>query len=51
MNPIEMLWAKLKTFLHKWKIRDVKLLRNVIKAAVFRILLSDCQGWFAHSGY
>lgn len=51
LNPIEMLWSKLKNFLRTWKIRDVKLLRNAIKAAIFRILLSDCQNWFAHSGY
>ena len=50
-NPIEMLWSKMKTFLRKWKIRDVKLLRNAVKAAIFRIVNSDCQGWFNHSGY
>ena len=51
LNPIEKLWSKMKTFFRKWKIRDVKLLRNAIKAAVFRILISDCRGWFKHSGY
>ena len=51
LNPIEMLWSKMKTFLRKWKIRDVKLLRNAVKAAIFRIVNSDCQGWFNHSGY
>lgn len=51
LNPIEMLWSKLKNFLRKWKIRDVKLLRNAIKVAIVRILASDCQGWFKHSGY
>ena len=50
-NPIEMLWSKLKTFLRAWKIRDVKLLRNAVKAAIFKIVISDCQGWFQHSGY
>ena len=51
LNPIEKLWSKLKTFLRKWKIRDVKLLRNAVKSAIFKIVTSDCQGWFQHSGY
>ena len=51
LNPIEMLWSKLKNFLRKWKVRDVKLLRNAVKAAAFRVLASDCRGWFKHSGY
>ena len=46
LNPIEELWSKLKIFLRKWKIRDVKLLRNGIKAAVCRIITSDCQAGF-----
>ena len=50
-NPIEMLWSKLKNFLCKWKIREVKLLRNAIKAAICKILSSDCQAWFKHSHY
>lgn len=50
-NPIEKLWSKLKAFLRKWKIRDVKLLRNAVKAAIFRIVTSDCRSWFQHSGY
>ena len=51
LNPIEMLWSKLKSFLRKWKVRDVKLLRNAVKAAVVRTETSDCHGWFKKSGY
>lgn len=51
LNPIEMLWSKLKSFLRKWKVRDVKLLRNAVKAAVVRTVTSDCHGWFKKSGY
>ena len=50
LNPIEMLWSKLKSFLRKWKVREVKPLRNAIKAAIFRIVTSDCHGWFKKSG-
>ena len=46
-----MLWSIMKTFLRKWKIRDVKLLRNAVKAAIFRIVISVRQGWFYLSGY
>ena len=49
LNPIEMLWSKLKSFLRKRKVRDVKLLRNAVKAAVVRIVTSDCHGWFKKS--
>ena len=51
LNPIEMLWSKLKNFLRSWKVRDVKILRNTVRSAVLKILNSDCQGWFKHSGY
>ena len=51
LNPIEMLWSKLKSFLRKWKVRDVKLLRNAVRAAIVRIVASDCHGWFKKSGY
>ena len=51
LNPIEMLWSKLKSFLRKRKVRDVKLLRNAVKAAVVRIVPPDCHGWFKKSGY
>ncbi len=51
LNPIEMLWSKLKAFLRKWKVRDVKLLRNAVKAAIVRTVTLDCHGWFKKSGY
>ena len=33
------------------KVRDVKLLRNAVKATVVRVWTSDCHGWFKKSGY
>ena len=47
----QILWSIMKTFLRNWKIRVVKLLRNSVKAAIFRIVISVCQGWFFLSGY
>ena len=44
LNPIEKMWSKMKTFVHKWKIRDVKILRNAIRAAIFKIVTFDCLG-------
>jgi len=31
--------------------RDVKLLRNAVKAAAVRNVTSDCHGWFKKPGY
>ena len=41
LNPIEMLWSKSKIFLCKWKVRDVKLLRNAVKASVVLLGVDD----------
>ena len=42
----QILWSIMKIFLRNWKIRVVKLLRNSVKVAIFRIVISVCQGWF-----
>ncbi|MBR6013960.1 MAG: transposase [Selenomonadaceae bacterium] len=35
LNPIELLWFKLKNFLRSRKIRDNKKLKNAIRAVFF----------------
>lgn len=51
LNPIELLWSKLKTFLKKRKARTYDTLFDAIKLAFERITPDDISGWFKHVGY
>ena len=51
LNPIELLWAKLKNFLRSQKIRDKKILKNAVRSGILKIVSSDCIHCFYHSGY
>lgn len=51
LNPIEMLWSKLKGILRKWKIRLAPDLSEAIRRAFALLSPSDCQHWFAVDGY
>ena len=50
-NPIELLWSKLKAFLHKIKARTPESLLEAIKLALDTISTDDIEGWFRHCGY
>lgn len=47
LNPIEMMWSKIKAILRKMKIRTVSELDSGINFAFSQITLSDCFGWFS----
>lgn len=51
LNPIELLWSKLKAFLKKTKARTYDTLINAIKLALEYITIDDIAGWFNHDGY
>ena len=51
LNPIEMMWSKLKAILRKWKIRNPDDLRAAIPKAFALVSLSDVRYWFAADGY
>lgn len=51
LNPIELLWSKLKAILRKLKIRTKALLNDAIAFAFDAISLSDISAWFSHDGY
>lgn len=51
LNPIEMLWSKLKAILRKWGIRLAGSLPDAVRHAFTHILPSDCLHWFAADGY
>lgn len=50
-NPIEMMWAKIKSSLRKTKARSAKALDKAISQAFKSISDSDARGWFSYCGY
>ena len=51
LNPIEMLWSKVKAILRKMKKRTVDALAAAIEQAMKQITPEDCRGWFHKAGY
>lgn len=51
LNPIELMWSKVKSFLKSWKIREIDLLKNYIRKAILKVNPLDIINWFNHIGY
>lgn len=51
MNPIEMLWSKLKSILRKWAVRSMADLPDAVRPAFSLVCPDDCHHWFAADGY
>ena len=51
LNPIEMLWSKMKAYLRKTKARTRELLEEAMAAALGSITVSDILAWFAENEY
>ena len=51
LNPIEMMWSKVKAFLRKVKQRTVETLTAAIEQAMKQITPQDCKRWFHKAGY
>ena len=51
MNPIEMLWSKVKALLRKWECRTAELLPKTVSCALLCVSQRDCVGWFKAEGY
>jgi hypothetical protein len=51
LNPIELMWSKIKAIPRKLKVRAKALLDGAIARAFNGISLSDISGWFGHDGY
>ena len=51
LNPIELMWSKVKSFLKSWKVREVDLLKNYIRKAILKVNQLDIINWFNHIGY
>ena len=51
LNPIEMMWSKVKAFLRKTQARNHPDLLKAIAAALAAVTAQDALGWFAACGY
>ena len=51
LNPIELMWSKMKAILCMLKIRACDLLDDAIVTALDSVSISDIKNLFAHDGY
>ncbi len=51
LNPIEMMWSKVKQRLRSAKARSQEDLLEAIRNALAAVSPSDAQGFFHHAGY
>jgi transposase len=51
LNPIELLWSKVKAILRKLKARTFEELQTALKVALGAFTLCDIKNWFKHDGY
>ncbi len=51
LNPIEMMWSKIKTILRTAEARDAAQLQRAIAQALQRVTPTDAAHWFAACGY
>lgn len=51
LNPIEMMWSKVKSILRRLEARDPESLVEAIGLALSKVTPKDAIGWFAHCGY
>ena len=51
LNPIEMCWSKLKTYLRVKEVRNYEKLSEAISAAIKEIFARDAQNWIRYWGY
>lgn len=51
LNPIEMMWSKVKEFLRTAKARGTEQLYQAVGAALATVTPQDASGWFVSCGY
>ena len=51
LNPIELMWSKVKALLRKAEARTNETLLLAIGDALSRVTQKDATHWFAHCGY
>lgn len=51
LNPIEMMWSKVKNLLRKAEARSQETLLAAIGSALAEVTPKDAAHWFTHCGY
>jgi len=51
LNPIEMMWSKVKAILRSLEAREPDELIEAIGYALDKVTPSDARNWFTHCGY
>lgn len=51
LNPIELMWSKVKAYLRKVKARSALALCKAIPVALAAVTKEDVVGWFREAGY
>jgi len=51
LNPIELMWSKVKNLLRGMAARTKRTLITAIGKALNAVTPEDAAGWFAHDGY
>ena len=51
LNPIELMWSKVKAFLRAAEARSPQALLQAIAQALAAVTADDAKNWFAHCGY
>ena len=51
LNPIELMWSKIKSILRKLKARTLEALEDALRQALEAVTYNDIVGWFGHDGY
>jgi transposase len=51
LNPIELVWSKVKSVLRKLKAQSWDELQKALKTALGAVTLMDIKNWFKHDGY
>lgn len=51
LNPIELMWSKVKQLLRSSEARTLEALVEAVGDALDRVTAKDAAHWFAHCGY
>jgi len=51
LNPIEMMWSKVKALLRSAEARSADQLQDAIARSLHAVSAADARGWFAACGY
>jgi hypothetical protein len=51
INPVELMWSKIKALLRRAEARTLPDLLKAIAAATKAVTAADAMNWFAHCGY